>query len=239
MRYSIIIPCFNEEENIADLVETLNSTGSEYDIEWIMVENGSRDGTRKQLEKYCLDKKNFKIVYIDNNLGYGFGLINGLKAANGDYVGWLHADLQVSPDCLIDFIKQEEIAEERYIFYKGKRRRRSLINSFFTGGMTVFASILFGTYLYDIGAIPVLFDRDMLGCFEHIPHGFSIETYVYYIAKARHYRIIRHPVDIGKREKGQSSWDKGIASKFKLSWTLMKELIEIRFGQENRQKTCV
>ena len=95
MKYSIIIPCYNEEENVHDLIQTLEHSGNKYDIQWIMVENGSKDQTRDRLEYECTDKKNFTIAYVDKNRGYGYGLQQGMKAAKGDYIGWLHADMQI------------------------------------------------------------------------------------------------------------------------------------------------
>ena len=55
MKYSIIIPCYNEEDNIEKLINLLSSKSNLYDIEWIIVENGSKDNTRdfKGLLKKC------------------------------------------------------------------------------------------------------------------------------------------------------------------------------------------
>ena len=112
MKYSIIIPCYNEEDNIEKLINLLSSKSNLYDIEWIIVENGSKDNTRTLLNNICKDKKNFKLVYIDENQGYGYGIVQGLKNVSGDYVGWLHADMQVSPDSMLEFIKLNELSKE-------------------------------------------------------------------------------------------------------------------------------
>ena len=61
MKYSIIIPCYNEEDNIEKLINLLSSKSNLYDIEWIIVENGSKDNTRTLLNNICKDKKNFKL----------------------------------------------------------------------------------------------------------------------------------------------------------------------------------
>jgi len=230
MKYSIVIPCYNEEDNVEKLINLLSSKSSLYDIEWIIVENGSKDNTRNLLNKICEDKKNFKLVYIDKNQGYGYGITKGLENSNGDYVGWLHADMQVSPDSMLEFIRLNELSKEGKVFYKGSRKNRKFIEHFFTFFMGVYATLVFQKILYDIGAIPVLFDKELIKKMKKIPYDFTIETYVYYIAKKENYKIVRLPVYMNERESGLSSWNRGFISRIKLSWQLMKGLLEVRIN---------
>ena len=187
MKYSIIIPCYNEEDNIEKLINLLSSKSNLYDIEWIIVENGSKDNTRDLLKKACENRENFKLVYVDKNQGYGYGIAQGLKNISGDYVGWLHADMQVSPDSMLEFIRLNELSNKEKVFYKGSRKNRKFIEHFFTFFMGVYATLVFQKKLYDIGAIPVLFDRELIKELGKIPYDFTIETYVYYIAKKENY----------------------------------------------------
>ena len=230
MKYSIVIPCYNEEDNVEKLINLLSSKSDLYDIEWIIVENGSKDNTRNLLNKICKDKKNFKLVYIDENQGYGYGITKGLENSNGDYVGWLHADMQVSPDSMIEVIKLNQISKNKKVFSKGSRKNRKFIEHFFTFFMGVYATLVFQKRLYDIGAIPVLFDRELIKKLGKIPYDFTIETYVYYIAKKEDYEIVRFPVYMNERESGLSSWNRGFISRIKLSWQLMKGLLKIRLN---------
>lgn len=232
MKYSVIIPCYNEEENVVKLINLLLSKSNLYDIEWIIVENGSKDNTRGLLNKACENKQNFKLVYIDKNQGYGYGIIKGLENSSGDYVGWLHADMQVSPDSMLEFIQLNEISKNKKIFYKGSRKNRKYIEYFFTFFMGVYATLVFQKKLYDIGAIPVLFDRELIKKLGKIPYDFTIETYVYYIAKKENYKIVRLPVYMNERESGLSSWNRGFISRIKLSWQLMKGLLKIRLNKK-------
>ena len=232
MKYSVIIPCYNEEENVVKLINLLLSKSNLYDIEWIIVENGSKDNTRGLLNKACENKQNFKLVYIDKNQGYGYGIIKGLENSSGDYVGWLHADMQVSPDSMLEFIQLNEISKNKKIFYKGSRKNRKYIEYFFTFFMGVYATLVFQKKLYDIGAIPVLFDRELIKKLGKIPYDFTIETYVYYIAKKGNYKIVRLPVYMNERESGLSSWNRGFISRIKLSWQLMKGLLKIRLNKK-------
>lgn len=93
MKYSIVIPCYNEEKNLPDLIDSLKSFPEKYNVQFILVENGSADGSRnymKSIEDQAMPKIQF--VWVDQNQGYGYGIQQGLKVAEGDYVGWIHAE---------------------------------------------------------------------------------------------------------------------------------------------------
>lgn len=233
MKYSIIIPCYNEFDNIDNLVKELKNFNKKYNVEFILVENGSKDKSREKFKRIENKYKNIKIVYVDNNQGYGYGIKQGLKVAKGDYVGWLHADMQVAPEELIKpFEFLETIDSTDNYLLKGRRKNRSAFDCFFTAGMTFFEFLVFQKRMNDIGAIPVLFNRHLLKDFQEAPNDFSIELYTYYVAKKNNYKIKRFPVILRKREKGNSSWNKGFKSKIKQSKVIMKDSIKIRKGEK-------
>ena len=86
MKYSIVIPCYNESENILDLVSVIKKIPKKYKAEFILVENGSMDNSRDIFEDLDIDNEYIRKVYVDVNQGYGYGIIQGLKVAKGDYV---------------------------------------------------------------------------------------------------------------------------------------------------------
>ena len=232
IKYSIVIPCYNESENLENLIKVLKKVSYLKNTEFILVENGSKDDSRVYFEKSkSFDGKHFKKVYVDENQGYGYGLLQGLKAATGEYVGWLHADLQVRPEYMAKLIDYVEAYDgDRKLFLKGKRKNRKIMDHIFTGGMTVFETLLFQRYLNDIGAIPVLFNRELLDTYIKPPYDFSIELYSLYKAKANGYKIKRFQVILENRKKGNSSWNKGFKSKIRQSKIIMKDSVQIRKG---------
>lgn len=233
MKYSVIVPCYNEGENIVCLVDKLQNCTGGYDVEYILVENGSKDNTREMLERECAGKSNFKITYVDVNKGYGYGLLSGLKKAEGDYVGWLHADLQVAPKEMLRFIKYLEKNNDGKKYYlKGRRKNRKRLDALFTMGMTLFETVIFQTFMNDICAMPVLFHRDLLKEFGMAPYDFSLDLFSYYKAKKCGYTLRRYPVVLETRKNGVSSWDKGLSSKIKQSIRIMKSSIKIRRGEQ-------
>ena len=50
MKYSIVIPCYNEEKNLPDLIDSLKSFPEKYNVQFILVENGSADGSRNYMK---------------------------------------------------------------------------------------------------------------------------------------------------------------------------------------------
>lgn len=236
MKYSIIIPCYNEGENLFNLVLKIKELVDYGDTEIILVENGSKDNSKELFSKIKeIDEKHIKSVYVSKNKGYGYGLLQGLKKATGDYVGWLHADLQVAPKEMIRLMNYaEKYNGTKKLFLKGKRKNRSLYDCFFTSGMTIYESLVLHRYVNDIGAIPVLFDRELLNYFGNAPYNFSIELFSFYQARKNKYYVKRFPVVMQKREKGNSSWNKGLYSKIKLSIQMMKDGISIKNNKKVR-----
>lgn len=235
MKFSIVIPCYNEEDNIALLLDAIVPMQEKYDLEYVLVENGSTDGSKNYFKQFVENKYNqIKIVYVDENKGYGYGIQQGLKEAKGNYIGWIHADLQISPDELPSFFDSilSENDEKTKKFLKGRRTNRSIFDRFFTNGQALFNSVLFGKKLFDIGAVPVLFESSLIKDIDILPNDFSIELYVYLQAKRRHFKVERYKVRLHKRNKGISSWNTGLQSKIKLSKKIILDSIKIKRGEK-------
>ena len=108
-----MIPFYNEEKNISRVVRGLVNSfeKASTDFELILVDNGSIDGSPQILESLAKEKPDkIKGVHVPVNQGYGWGIINGLKNASGEYVGFMCGDGQIKPDDVLrvfDCIKNE------------------------------------------------------------------------------------------------------------------------------------
>lgn len=236
VKYSIIIPCYNEVDNIDNLITRIIPLQKKYDLEYILVENGSQDASRDYFKANIEGKySGIKVVYVEINRGYGYGLQQGMKIAEGDYVGWIHADLQMCPEELIRFFDETELhSPEEKLFLKGLRVNRSAFDRFFTNGQSFFNTYLFRTKIYDVGAIPVLFTKSLINeiSIDDMANDFSIELYVYKEAVRLGYTIIRFKVKLLNREKGSSSWDHGLKSKIWQSKRIFVDSIKIKRGEK-------
>ena len=70
-------------------------------LEIILVNNGSNDNTEMLFKTLLNESKLFRTVHVNKNQGYGYGILQGLSKANGEYIGWMHADLQTDPKDII------------------------------------------------------------------------------------------------------------------------------------------
>ena len=105
---SVIIPCFNEEKNLVEIVKQIKVVKEENKdifIEFIVVNNGSTDNSSSKLTKLN-DQYNFKIVDLDKNLGYGGGILAGIREATCSVIAWTHGDLQCDLNDVITAYKK-------------------------------------------------------------------------------------------------------------------------------------
>ncbi len=214
MKLSIVVPCYNEEENIPLILERFNDVVKREDIEVILVDNGSTDGSAEVISRLLPQYSFAKTVKVPVNQGYGYGILQGLKECAGEYIGWTHADMQTDPaDVLkaLDLIEQEK----GLVFVKGNRKGRPLFDVFFTVGMSVFETCYLREKLYDINAQPNIFPKVFYQGWENPPHDFSLDLYALYMARKKGLKVVRFAVDFPKRVHGTSKWNTGLAAKWK------------------------
>ncbi len=228
---SIVIPCYNEEENIEKMLAGFSAALRDdfFGIEIIFVNNGSTDRTGELLQKKIADHKFAKAIHLAHNFGYGHGILAGLNNADGSLVGYMHGDMQVLPASVIEIARSlSSIKINAPLFFKARRYGRSFFEVVFTLCMTLFCSFLFKFWLADINAQPTFFRKNLLEDLTEIPGDFSFDLFLFLIAKKRGIQLIRKPVRVHKRIGGISSWNHGIISKFVLSWSFVKAALSIR-----------
>ena len=155
----IIIPCYNESENINLLFMACSEVVKEsnFTINFIFVDNGSTDDSYSLMNKLDNHNDHIKFLHLSVNQGYGGGILAGLRITKAPVIGWTHADLQTPiGDCLVGL----NLMTSNYGFVKGIRLGRTQIDRFFTKGMELFESILFGFKLNEINAQPTLIRRE-------------------------------------------------------------------------------
>jgi len=215
-KLTVVIPCYNESGNLPGLVQEIKEAVKKPDIEVVLVNNGSTDDSAFVLEALTKDAPLVRVVTVPENQGYGYGILRGLEAAEGNYVGWMHGDLQTPfKDVLYALSVIESLGEPEDIYVKGLRKGRPWFDQFFTLGMSVFESMLLGKKLYDINAQPNIFHRTFYEAWRNPPRDFSFDLYALYLARMKGLRLMRIPVIFPPRTHGQSHWDTGFASKIK------------------------
>ncbi len=113
MKLSLVVPCYNEAENVALFQEATIAAfeNAGYDYEIIFVDDGSTDATFHNLKKlYQAQKCPVKVVSFSRNFGKEAGLYAGLQHASGEYISLIDADLQQRPEIvrrMLDILENE------------------------------------------------------------------------------------------------------------------------------------
>jgi len=215
MKLSIVIPCYNEAENIPLILKRFSEVITKERIEVILVNNGSTDNSAEVIEGLLPKYSFIKAVTVPVNQGYGYGILQGLDSSDGDFIGWTHADMQTDP---ADIIKAWRIIRKHgrhNIYVKGNRKGRPFMDCFFTGGMGIFESIYFRMPMKDINAQPNVFPRQFYESWKNPPYDFSLDLYAVYTAKKQNLKVVRFPVRFPERIHGKSKWNTGLKSKWK------------------------
>lgn len=229
-KYSLVVPCYNEEKNIPLVLERFTELAERKgDLEVIIVDNGSTDNTPNVLKDLLGQYPFARMIRVELNRGYGYGIISGLAAATGEILGWTHADIQTDP---MDFMEAFRLCEKQekpqQCFLKGKRFGRSSGDRFFTLGMSIFETLLLGYPLWDINAQPNLFGRSFWQALKDAPYDFSLDLFIYYMAKRKGLKILRFPVQFKRRIHGTSHWNVNGKAKIKFIKRTMEYSMHLR-----------
>eukprot|EP00112_Aurelia_sp_Birch-Aquarium-sp1_P005806 Seg1658.16 transcript_id=Seg1658.16/GoldUCD/mRNA.D3Y31 product="Dolichol-phosphate mannosyltransferase subunit 1" protein_id=Seg1658.16/GoldUCD/D3Y31 len=122
-KYSVLLPTYNEKENLPLITWLLVKTFTESDIDYeiIIIDDGSPDGTQdaaKQLQKIYGDDK-ILLKPREKKLGLGTAYIHGMKFATGDFIIIMDADMSHHPKFIPEFIKKQK--ENDYDVISGTR----------------------------------------------------------------------------------------------------------------------
>lgn len=217
MKLSIIVPCYNESKNIPLILEKFNAVITREDVEVILVNNGSTDKSKSILDELVPKYSFAKIVNVEINQGYGFGITSGLRAANGEFIGYTHADMQTDPADPLKALKIIEVQENpKNCYVKGDRKGRPFFDQFFTSGMSFYETLYLGEKLWDINAQPNIFHREFFDLIkDSCPKDFSLDLYLLYMAKKLKLNLVRFDVVFPARIHGSSKWNTGFKSKIK------------------------
>ena len=107
MKLSLVVPCYNEAENVTAfqdaVISAFRNCGFEYEI--IFINDGSLDATLHNLKKlYAAQKCNVKVISFSRNFGKEAALYAGLEHASGKYISLIDADLQQRPEIILDMV---------------------------------------------------------------------------------------------------------------------------------------
>ena len=166
MILSIIIPAFNEEKTIIQILKKISKNSTDkvkYEI--IVIDDGSTDQTKKLLE----DNKNLynKLLVNDYNKGKGYSVKRGIENSTGSHIIFQDADLEYDPADIKKFEKiflefdADGIIGSRFV-YSDYTRSHNILNKIGNHILTLFFNILYNTTFTDIYSCYFAFKKDKI-----------------------------------------------------------------------------
>ena len=222
MKLSVIIPVYNEVESIREILKRVQAVKLAKEI--IVVDDGSRDGTRDVLSK--LDGKGgVHVILHERNKGKGAAVRSGLGAAKGDILLIQDADLEYDPRDYPHLLQpiEEGIADVVYgsRFLGGPRRVAMFWHMVANYSLTLMTNILYDTILTDMETGYKVFRRDVIESIVLKANGFDFEPEFTAKILKRRYRIFEVPITFNPRDYSQGKKIK-LSDAFEVVWTLLK-----------------
>jgi glycosyltransferase involved in cell wall biosynthesis len=218
---SVVMPCYNERTTIEEIIRRVLAVPVR--VELIVVDDGSKDGTREILTRLAGELK-FKLIFQAQNGGKGAALRRGFQEVTGDLMIIQDADLEYSPEEFPQLI--ELICEGRADVVYGSRflgRHRVFLFTHYAGNrfLTLVTNILYNTMLSDMETCYKVMRTEVLRSMTLEADGFGIEPEMTAKIFKRHYRVYEVPITYDGRgydEGKKITWRDG----FVALWVLLK-----------------
>ncbi len=166
MKISIIVPVYNEEKTVAQVLKRLSNTKVEnVEYEIITINDGSTDGSKELLEK----NKNYitTLIHNERNSGKGFSVREGLKVATGEYILFQDADLEYDPIEFKKFIKvcndfDADVVIGSRFNYSEYTRSHNILNKIGNKILTLTFNIIYNTTFTDVYSCYLCYKRKLV-----------------------------------------------------------------------------
>jgi len=166
MKISIIVPVYNEEKTVAQVLKRLSNTKVEnVEYEIIAINDGSTDGSKELLEK----NKNYitTLIHNERNSGKGFSVREGLKVATGEYILFQDADLEYDPIEFKKFIKvcndfDADVVIGSRFNYSEYTRSHNILNKVGNKILTLTFNIIYNTTFTDVYSCYLCYKRKLV-----------------------------------------------------------------------------
>lgn len=208
MKFSIIVPVYNEKETIRKILKRVRDINLEKEI--IVVDDGSTDGTKRLLKNLSL--KGFKIIYHPENRGKGAAIRTGLKHITGDVVIIQDADLEYDPKNYYRLIEPIVTGRSDVVYGSrilGRNKKASFIYYLGNKILTSLTNLLYHTKITDLYTGHKAFRSKILKNIDLKCKGFEFCSEVTAKISKQKYRIYEVPISYQPR-----SWKEGK----KISW---------------------
>lgn len=210
MKLSLVVPCYNEEENVARFFEEVNAVfraNHIRDYEFVFVNDGSADNTLKNLKSiYEANWKThaIKVLSFSRNFGKEAAIYAGLQKAEGDLVCLIDADLQQRPEVVVEMLGYLEADEtlDCVTAYQKKRKENKLLSAIKSAFYKIINKISDVPFVNGASDFRLL-RRNMVDAILAMTeyHRFSKGLFSYVGFNTKYI-----PYQVAQRERGESKW---------------------------------
>ncbi|MDP4039116.1 MAG: glycosyltransferase [Candidatus Pacearchaeota archaeon] len=210
-KISIVIPTYNEEENLENIVEeiikNLKKTKFKNSYEIVVVDDDSKDKTPKIMDELAR-RGNFVALHRFGKRGLFSAVMDGIKIANGKYVLIMDADFSHPPKLIPEFTKYagkyDIVSGSRFV--KGGGNEEPFVRKIGTAILNKSCSIILGLRVKDLGGQFRLFDKEKFSKikFKYDSKFAEYGMELFYRAKQERFRVKEIPFVYKFRESGKS-----------------------------------
>jgi glycosyltransferase involved in cell wall biosynthesis len=221
MKLSVIIPVYNEETTIQEILRQVRAVGLASEI--IIVDDGSTDGTRDQL-KAEENQSGTVVIYHDHNQGKGAAVRTGLDRAGGDIILIQDADLEYDPRDYASMIRPIEEGRVKVVYgsrFLGPRKAMLFWHMLANKMLTLLTNILYNTILSDMETCYKAFRADVIKDIPLRSRRFELEPEITAKVLKRGHRIFETPITYYGREYSEGKKIRWYEFP-KAVWTLIK-----------------
>jgi glycosyltransferase involved in cell wall biosynthesis len=221
-KLSVIVPVYDERNTVVEIVRRMRAVELPVDLEIVIVDDGSTDGTRDVLRQ--LADSTVRVIVHDANRGKGAAIRSGLAQVTGDLVLIQDADLEYDPEDWPKLLGPIMRGKARVVYgsrFTGERRNMLFLHWVGNRFLSLVTNVLYNTTLSDMETCYKLFDRALLDTIPLRAQRFEFEPEVTAKILRRGIRIYEVPISYTGREFDEGkkiTWRDG----FVALWTLVK-----------------
>ena len=220
-KLTILIPVFNEEKTLLELLKKVENVDFGMEKEIILIDDCSTDGTKELYPQIP-----HKILYHDTNMGKGAALRTGIEAATGDIIIIQDADLEYNPEdyvSLVQLVKKNtaDVVYGSRLAEKNNTGSFLFLSYFANITLTFMTRLLYGVYLTDMETCYKVFRADLLKSIQIKSNRFDFEPEITAKVFKRGVRFMESPITYNARrvdEGKKIGWKDGVQA----IWTLIK-----------------
>ena len=225
---SVIVPVYNERATVTEIVRRMRAVDLDLDVEIIIVDDGSTDGTEKVLG--AMEDSTVRVLRHPRNRGKGAAIRTGLEVVRGDLILIQDADLEYDPEDWPKLIAPIMRGRAKVVYgsrFTGERKNMLVWHWIGNRVLSGLTNVLYNTTLSDMETCYKLFDRQVLAGIKVESDRFDFEPEITAKVLRRGYRIYEVPISYTGREVAEGKkigWRDGFGALY--------ALIKFRFSSQ-------